>query len=231
MIRAFVLSLRQLGDPRVLRLLVKSILVTLALLVAIGAAAWWALDAGLRSVDLLGGLFAGSSELREALAVVAVLIGGWLLWRVVALAVLQFFADDVVEAVEARHYPAAAASARPLGMRAEVRLALRGAGRALGWNLVALPFALALIVTGVGTALLFWAVNAVLIGRELSDLARLRHRATISAMPLSGATRFALGGVIAGLLAVPFVNLLAPFLGAAMATHLVHRKGVPIHAA
>jgi uncharacterized protein involved in cysteine biosynthesis len=35
-------------------------------------------------------------------------------------------------------------------------------------------------------------------------------------------TRFLLGGAIAALLAVPFANLLAPVLGAAAATHLVH---------
>ena len=37
--------------------------------------------------------------------------------------------------------------------------------------------------------------------------------------------------LVAALLAIPFANLLAPFLGAAMATHLVHRKGANGHAA
>jgi uncharacterized protein involved in cysteine biosynthesis len=38
----------------------------------------------------------------------------------------------------------------------------------------------------------------------------------------------ALGGAVVALLTVPFVNLVAPVLGAAAATHLVHsRKGRP----
>jgi CysZ protein len=43
--------------------------------------------------------------------------------------VLQFYADEVVLAVEARHYPEAAASARQLGWREELAngLAARGA--------------------------------------------------------------------------------------------------------
>jgi uncharacterized protein involved in cysteine biosynthesis len=40
---------------------------------------------------------------------------------------------------------------------------------------------------------------------------------------LSGIDRALLGGAVAGLLTIPFVNLLAPLLGAAAATHLVHR--------
>ena len=36
--------------------------------------------------------------------------------------------------------------------------------------------------------------------------------------------RFGLGLVVAFLLTVPFVNFLAPIIGAAMATHLVHRQ-------
>ena len=125
-----------------------------------------------------------------------------------------------MRAVEARHYPAQASAARDLDAAEQVRAALGGAGRALLANLVALPFAL---------ALLFWAVNAVLIGREMQDMVWLRHapkgtRAAAELCPVSRMERFALGGMVAALLALPFVNLLAPVLGAASATHLVHRK-------
>jgi len=138
--------------------------------------------------------------------------------------VLQFFADEVVQAVEARHYTAALATARKLGFSEELGQGLRGAIRALGWNLAALPVALVLLVTGVGPPLVFFLVNAVLLGRELQDMVWLRHRHDPQAgAPLSGFTRAAPGGAVAGLLTVPFVNLLAPLLGAAAATHLVHR--------
>jgi uncharacterized protein involved in cysteine biosynthesis len=139
--------------------------------------------------------------------------------------VIQFFAEDVVRAVEARHYPQAASAARDLPWAEQIKAGLGSAGRALLVNLLALPFAIALIVTGIGPALVFWAVNAVLIGRELQDMVWLRHcHAAGQACPVSRFERIALGGVIAGLLIVPFVNFLAPVLGAASAAHLVHRR-------
>ncbi len=231
MIAAFLLALRQLTDRPVLRVLARSLALSLALFAAIGAASWWALDALLERFGLDARAFTGAEGLRGLAALIAVLIGGWLLWRIIAIAVLQFFADDVVTAVEARHYPDAHERARPLGLRAEITNGLRGAMRALAWNLTVLPFAIALFVTGFGTALLFWAVNAVLMGRELTDLVWLRHRSDpAEASPLGAGERFALGGITAALFFVPLVNLLAPVIGAAMAAHLVHRKGVTVHA-
>ena len=81
-------------------------------------------------------------------------------------------------------------------------------------------------LTGVGPALVFWLVNSVLLGRELIELVWLRHApAPRAPLPVGGLERAVLGGAITALLAVPFVNLLAPVLGAAAAAHLVHRKG------
>lgn len=220
MLSAFTLAFRQLGDPAVLRVLAKSLVLTLLIVALLGTGLWWLTERGLA--------WAGLEQGRGLIALLGALIAGWLLWRIVALAVLQFFADEVVEAVEARHYPQALSSARKLAWREELTVGLRGAGRALGWNLAALPVALVLLVTGVGPPLVFFLVNAVLLGRELQDMVWLRHRHDSQASaPLSGTSRAALGGVVAGLMAVPFVNLLAPLLGAAAATHLVHRARVP----
>jgi len=229
---AFFLALGQLGDPRVLRVLAKSLAVTLLLFAVIGAAGWWGLDRLLSSFGLLEARLGQVAGARGFIALLVVLVSGWLLWRVLALAVLQFFADEVVEAVEARHYPEALTRARPLGLHEELRQGLKGAGRALLFNLIALPFALILLITGIGTALVFFLVNAVLLGRELTDMVWLRHRHLPDAPePVGRARRLALGAAVAGLLSIPFVNLLAPVLGAAMATHLVHRKGAQSHAA
>ncbi len=214
---SFALALGQLADPRVQRILAKSLCVTLLVFAALGGAGWWAIQLALSGVV--------RSELREVMALALVLVGGWLLWRIVALAVLQFFADEVVLAVEAKHYPHAAATARRLGWHEELANGLRGAGRALLFNLLALPVALALLITGIGAPLVFWLVNSLLLGRELMDMVWLRHRPTRHApAPLGKGERLVLGGIVAALLMVPFVNFLAPFLGAAAAAHLIHRK-------
>lgn len=218
--RALALSFSQLGDPAILKVLGKSLLITLAIFLLLG----WGLSFGFEAALEWAGLEEGS-DAGTLLAVLATLIGAWLLFRFVALFVLQFFAEEVVRAVEARHYPEAASAARSLAFHEEMQNGVRSTMRALLVNLVALPFAILLLVTGIGTALLFWAVNAFLLGRELQDMVWLRHRRdTAEIAPLGQGRRFLLGGAIAALLMVPFLNLLAPVLGAASATHLVHRR-------
>lgn len=219
------LGLRQLFDGAVLRILLKSIAVTIVLFLIVATGGWFLVDGLLVWGGLEDRLFTGAGAIRGALSALLALVGLWLVWRIVAMAVIQFFADEVVQAVEARHYPAQADLARDLPMAEQARNALGSAGRALLANLVALPFALVLLFTGVGTFALFLLVNAVLVGRELQDMVWLRHcHDPGQCAPVGKVERFLLGGIIAAMLAVPFVNFLAPVLGAAAATHLVHRN-------
>ena len=217
MLSAFALAFRQLGDRKILAVLGKTIVITLAVFAGLGVAVWYAIQRWGMS-DGNGGFVAA------VLAGLLLIVSLWLLFRFVAVAVLQLFGDEVVRAVELEHYPAAAKTARQLGWREELRVGLRGLLRALGYNLLALPFAFLLMATAIGPAMLFAAVNAVLLGRELTEMVALRHRDDAGNTPLPGfATRTALGGVVVALLLVPFVNLLAAVLGAAAATHIVHR--------
>jgi len=231
-IASLLLALRQMGDPAILRILAKSALVTLALFLLLGWAGWHALDWAIARLGLGDAALAGWGDaLRGAASALLTLLAGWLLWRILALAVIQFYADEVVLAVETRHYPDAAANRRELSFGQELSTGLRGAARALLANLVILPFALVLLVTGVGTALLFWAVNALLLGRELQDMVWLRHRRDTEEIAPAGALqRFLLGGVVAAVMLVPFVHFLAPVLGAAGAAHLIHRERDTDHA-
>ncbi|WP_390547546.1 EI24 domain-containing protein [Qipengyuania sp. MTN3-11] len=223
--RALALSFGQLGDPAILRVLAKTVLVTLAIFLGAGAALWWGLDAAIERwiLALLPGDYSGG--LAGILALALAIVAGWLLFRLVALAVLQFFAEDVVRAVEKRHYPGEAASARALPFAESLGHSAGATLRAVIANAAALPVAALLAPTAIGAPLVFWLVNSVLLGRELQDMVWLRHRRDKSdAPPVGAATRFVLGGLVAAMLAVPFVNFLAPVLGAAAATHLVHRR-------
>jgi CysZ protein len=225
-VSSMLLALGQLADPRMLRILVKSVAVTVVLAVGIAWGGWLGIDCALGRAGLDEALFDGAGLLRQAAALVLTLVGLWLVWRIVAMAVIGFFADEVVHAVEARHYPEAAARARDLPVAEQFSTSLRSALRALGINLVALPVALALLFTGVGPALVFFLVNTVLIGRELEEMVWLRHRRNAADLaPVARGERFLLGGAVTALLSLPFVNFIAPILGAAASTHLIHRKG------
>lgn len=215
-IHALALALRQLADTAVLRVLAKSIALTV-IIFAILAAALYHLVLGAAAEIGLG----AQAEATYLVTLILTLLMAWFLFRVVAIAVLQFFADEVVLAVERKHYPQAADSARKLPFREDLTNSLRGVGRALLFNLLALPVALILLFTAIGPAIVFLAVNAVLLGRELTDMPWLRHRAgPDETSPIGVGERLLLGLAIAGLMLVPFANLLAPVIGAAAGTHL-----------
>jgi uncharacterized protein involved in cysteine biosynthesis len=219
----------QLGDRAIVAVAVKSIAVTLVLFVGIGVGLWFGLEQLLRSAwfaCLLPGEWAATAAIIVGL--VASVVAFWLLFRVVALMVLQFFADEVVAAVEARHYPALAKVAQPLPLAREVAVALRGLLRVVGYNLLALPVAAVLLVTGIGPAVVFLGVNAVLLGREFTDMAWLRHcLGDEGGNPVSASERVLLGGAVAVMMLVPVLNLIAPLIGAAAGAHLVLRRLTP----
>ncbi|NCP14377.1 MAG: hypothetical protein GW858_09475 [Sphingomonadales bacterium] len=215
---AIVKAFGQLGDRAVMAVLLKSVIVTLVLFAGLGVGLYYALaEAGQRV-----GIGDGWAGLATVLLVPIVM---WLLFRIVALAVLQFFADAIVVAVEARHYPALAQRARPLPFAREISVATKGLLRALGYNLLALPLAAVLVFTAIGPAVVFLAVNAVLLGREFTDMAWLRHgQGAGDVNPAPRSERVLLGAAVAGMMLVPFLNLIAPVIGAAAGTHLVLRR-------
>lgn len=228
---SLLLGLRQLLDGATFRILLKSLAVTLVAFVIVAVAGWYLLDWLFGWLGLKDELFYGAGPLREAASAILAVLGLWLTWRIVAMAVIQFFAEEIVLSVEVSHYPQAASMARELSLGEQAQNALGAAGRALLANVIAAPFALALLFTGIGTAALFWAVNAVLLGRELRDMVWLRYRREATERgPVGRGERFVLGGIVTAMLAIPFANFLAPVLGAASATHLVHRRQANLRA-
>lgn len=223
---AIMKAFGQLGDRAFVRVGVKSIAVTLAVFAAASVGLYVGLDRLLRSDWVAAALPADYAATATVLLwLVASFLAFWLLFRIVALAVLQLFADEVVAAVEAKHYPELASRAQPLPLAREVAVASKGLLRALGYNLLALPVAAVLVFTAIGPALVFLAVNAVLLGRELTDMAWLRHcEGDMRGNPVPKAERILLGAVAAAMMAVPLLNLVAPLFGAAAGTHLVLRR-------
>ncbi|KQN19604.1 hypothetical protein ASE86_12650 [Sphingomonas sp. Leaf33] len=223
MIAAFFLSVGQLGDRRILSVLAKSLALTFALLATAGVGLWFGAQALARwlGIDAVGGDLAGAAAVLAGVAL------GWLIFRALAIAVVGLFADEVVAAVEARHYPQALATARPVPFARGLAMGAGSAGRAVLWNVVAIPLYVVLLATGIGTPIGFFVVNALLLGRDLGDMVAARHRPP-AALPAFRQTtrgpRLLLGGIGTALLLVPIVNLVAPVLGAAIATHVFHRR-------
>jgi uncharacterized protein involved in cysteine biosynthesis len=224
MLQAFILSISQLSDRSILLVLLKTLSLSLALFAILGVGAYYGLVWLFAWLDWSGGGFAAAA----AAAIIAILTG-LLLFRVVAMFVLNIFSDDIVDAVERRHYPQQAEAAKPPGYLIGMKMGIASTGRAIGYNILASPVYVLLLVTGVGAPLAFFIVNAILIGRDLHDMVASRHINNIAELPtnwrIGKAQRFILGLATALLLAIPVVNFLAPILAAAMATHFVHQRG------
>lgn len=207
-------SLPQLFHPAARAVLARTLLVTMLLFLALGAALWW----GLHSALAYAGWMPGGMAEAAATGLLTIL-AAWLLFRAIAMAVMGLFADAIIVAVESETYPQAAAQARSVGFARSLRFALASLARAILVNLLALPLYIALLVTGVGTLLLFLVLNAWLLGRDMADMVEPRHP-DLPAIPRGD--RWLMGLASALLFLLPVVNLLAPIWSAAMAVHMLH---------
>ncbi|PJG48235.1 cysteine biosynthesis protein [Sphingobium sp. LB126] len=199
-----------------LRLLLKTLLLTLLAFAILAVALW----SGIHAARLHFGWTMNGGGLAEATATaLAMIAAAWLLFRATAMAIMSLFADDIIIAVECEDYPQAAARARPVGWGRSLHFALRSLLRTIGWNLLALPAYALLLVTGIGTIGLFLIVNAILLGRDLADMVEPRHP---DLSPIPRGNRWLMGLVSALIFLVPVLNLLAPIWSAAMAVHMLH---------
>ena len=107
-VHAFLLALRDLPQPRVMRVLAQSLALTLLLLAVSGAAIFFASRWALAHWKWLD---VAQLDMAGILVVLVIIAGSWLLFRAVAIVVVGLFADGIVADVEGRHYPAAASQA------------------------------------------------------------------------------------------------------------------------
>jgi CysZ protein len=152
------------------------------------------------------------------MAGIGLALGLALLIAPVTALIAGLFLDDVAEVIEKRDYPSdPAGSAMPIGQ------AMIGSLQFLGvvilGNIVAM---LLLFIPGVNL-IAFFAVNGYLLGREFFEFAATRFRSPKEARQFRQkhrATIFLAGLLIAGFLAIPFVNLLTPLFAAGLMVHL-----------
>ncbi len=164
-------------------------------------------------VNLLGGL--------------AVLGLTWLLFPAALTLIMSFYLERVAAAVEAVDYPERGPP-RPQPPGEIVSITLRLALLTLLLNLLALP--VYLLAPGINL-FLFLALNGYLFGRGYFEVVALRRLDMGAARRVRSrfAGRIFLGGVvIAGLFALPLVNLVAPVIATAFMLHLFEALPRPV---
>lgn len=224
MLRAFTLAVAQLSDRRFLRVFFAATALALVLFGLLG----WGANTGLSSISTIGWpewLARIWLWLDDALALLGLLAALWFLFPAVATGIMALFLDSVVDAVEDRYYPADRAPRAP-SIAENVWLGVRSFLRLVGYNLLALPLYIFLLFTAIGPFILFMAINSALLGRDMIEMVTIRHldrQAREDYRQRNSWPILQVGLVTALLFLVPIINLFAPLLGAAMATHVFHR--------
>lgn len=213
MISALLLAFRQLPDPAIRGVLVQSILLALAVLIALTAAVVIGVGAlgatGIGWLDWLLGLLGGLVSAT----------GAWLLFPVVVVALTSLFIDRVAAAVEARHYPALP-RARDIPLTEELRGGLTLLVKGVLLNLLILPLYL---LAGPIAPLVFYAANGLLLGRDYFQSIALRRLPLpeVQALAKRQQGRIWMAGAVLALLgSMPFINLLVPIVATAFMIHL-----------
>jgi CysZ protein len=212
MLTAFRTAIDDAFAPEQRRLLILSMGITVAVLLAL----WLGATAVLEKAR-----FAGIGWLDAVIIVLgslAALVVAWLLFPATALLVMSFFLGSVVAAAEYRHYPGLGPP-RPFALGEAARSALRLLVLAVLINIVLLPVYL---VPGINL-FVYYGLNGYLVGREYFELVALRRVDGAAAQEMWRRHRGRLilvGVIIVFLLSLPLINLVAPVIGAAFMLHV-----------
>jgi len=193
---------------------------TLALL-TFGLSYYWpeTITVGWEWIDQLG------DWLSSASFWVVVSIGSYILFPGVVTLVMGLMTDQIAGAVEEEYYPNSLAT-RKVPVGDIIISAAKLTFLMVAINLVALvPYIILLFLGGFGAILLFVAINGFLLGREYFEMVAVRHmdpREMARFRVEHSSKIFFAGAFIAAMFVVPFVNILAPIVGAAVMTHVFH---------
>lgn len=222
--RDLSLALAQIGDPRMRRVLLIGIALSLVLFVLVYGGLWaligWLAPESL-TLPWLGEIGWIATFLRWFAGILTFVLAMFLM-APVASTIISLFLEEVAEAVEARHYPS-------LPKAAGVPF-MTGLREGLRFLVLMIVINIALLVVFFAFAPLypvaFYLGNGWLLGREYFHVAALRRIPPEEATAIYRRYRgqIWLGGTLLALpLSVPLINLVVPVLGAAAFTHTYHR--------
>ncbi|MBK4217060.1 EI24 domain-containing protein [Paracoccus caeni] len=219
--RALALGWGDLLRPRILRLVLIGIALTILLFILLQTGLFWVIRAFLPgdfALPWIGAIDLGNALSWGSLALFPLM--GFFLMAPVAAGFAGLFAENVAEAVEEIHYPDRRGTSLSILDGLSESIALMA--------LVLLVAILSLLLTpvlGPLAPVLFYAVNGWLLGREFFQMAARRHlsKPDAAALRKAYAGRIAFTGILVAIgLSIPLVNIAVPLLAAAAFTHLFH---------
>ena len=207
----------QTFSPSLRRILLKSVALAVLLLLVLGVILQM----------LLIGLTSLPQPFEMALAIatgLGIFAGAIYLMGPISSLIAALFVDEVAGEVERTSFPADPVG-RPLPIATSLLLSVKFFGLVLLVNFFAL---LLLLIPGINIAA-FFVANGYLLGREYFELAAMRYRPVEEAKALrrEHSVRVFLAGLaIAGVVVVPFLNLITPIFATTLMVRM-HKRLTP----
>lgn len=216
MINSFLISIHQLWDPPFRKVLFRALVLSIFVFACLTGLVWFFLT---ETSFFTFWLF---EMIADVLGGIAIVFLTWLLFPAVASFFVTLFLEDIVDAVENRHY-SEDPPARPVVFSSMIMISLRFTAVTLALNILALPFYLLTIWFPPLAMVVFFSLNGYLLGREYYELVALRRLDSKDTALIRKANKWPLflaGVGITFLFTIPIVNLLAPVIGVAALTHI-----------
>ena len=227
MINSFLKSIIQFSDPAFRIVLIKALILSVLVFIFLTGTVWFVLT----ETNVFSFWF--FEIIADTLGGITVIFMVWLLFPAVASFFVTLFLEDIVDAVENRHYPDDP-PVQPVKLSKSMSISLRFTAVTLVLNILALPFYLFTIWFPPLAIGVFYCINGYLFGREYFEilaLRRLNSNDIVLVRKVNKWKLFSAGVVITFLFTIPVVNLFAPVIGVAALTHIfksIHRHEIDV---
>ena len=149
----------------------------------------------------------------------------WFLFPSVLSLIITFLLEDIISAVENKHYPDLSV-ARKQNIAELFRITLKFTLTSIILNILVIPLYIVFFFLGPINLFIFYTLNGYILGREYFELIAFRRIELADGKQLYKKLRqkiFWAGIINAFLMTIPLVNMLAPIISAATMVHLIQR--------
>lgn len=222
-------AISQIGDPVLRRVVLIGIGGSGLVFVLLSALVWWIFSAqvDLTSLSLWDWVESLLDWIAGFVVVMSLIVVSAILFPGVATIIVGFFLEDVVAAVEKKHYPGEP-PARPQPVSEVLASTVRFALSVIGLNLLCLPLYLILMFVPPFNLVLYYLLNGYLVSREYFELVALRRMGPAAALQMRRQSRGRIlmaGILLTFLLTIPIINFLTPVIATAFMVHVF--RGLP----
>lgn len=233
-IKAMSLALGQIDDPAFRKVMAVGVVGALVVFIALWFLASWGV--GLvpwSDLPLIGWMFDWMGSILEWLGEWFTFLGDvafgavmltviFLLFPAVTTTIVSLFLDEIIGAVEDKHYPGRG-EPRSQPLPEMIGQSLKFLAIVVGVNILALPIYAILLFLPPLNLVFYYILNGYLVGREFYEMVSIRRMTPQDAIVLrkrfSGRIVLA-GAIIVFCMTVPVLNLLTPVLAAAAMVHV-----------